>query len=1035
MSHFQPNIHHDRVYEVLRRIGKEIMVESRPFKAEVAVTPEPTPFAQRKKLTYKPIKEGDTWGKKWDCGWFRVTGKIPAEWKGAYVVAWLELSGEILVFGDDGEPIVGLTNGSVFDGDYQKPVFHITKSCKGGEDLAFWLDAGANGLFGMNRPGDRAGLEPGADIHGTWPTVVNRLRLCRFDHDKWQLWLDLMILANLCRILPETSARRCEVLRVCGKALDVLPLANGVKKCRAALRPLFELPTDPATVDVTAVGHSHIDTAWLWPLRETIRKCGRTFASQIGLIERYPGYVFGASQAQLYDFTKKHYPGLYEKIKKAVKKGAWEVQGAMWVEADCNLPSGESLVRQCLLGKNYFRDEFGVEVNNLWLPDVFGYSANLPQILKKSGVDYFLTQKISWNRHNKFPHNTFLWKGIDGTTILSHFPPEDNYNSGVYPDGLHRNEVNNAERGLVKEAICLFGVGDGGGGPKEEHIERGLRLHNLNGSPRLRFGHAGKTLEKMSSYAADLDTWDGELYFELHRATLTTQAETKRWNRRAEEALRAAEMLCAAAGLGAYPAAEFDALWKDFLTGQFHDIIPGSSIHRVYDENTAMLKAAVAACKKLQSAAAKKFLTPDASCLTLFNPSSTAFTGTCPLPEGWNGAAAYAGELAVQAESPFPLEGETPSSQPRTVAWVEVPPQGFLTLKKTAAKPAPVKPGKSLVLENNDVRYTFDKNLRVIEGLDKQTGVAFITKDNPANILALYDDHPHNYDAWDIDEYYSRMLLETAKVVELKPFSGPARSGIFARLAIGQSTLTQTIALDPVGKRLDFVTNVDWNEHHKLLRVAFPTTIEAPEAKYEIQYGCVNRPTHDNTKWQFAQFEAVGHRFADLSRPDYGVALLNDSKYGYRVKGRELSLSLLRAPTEPDPVADLGKHRFTYSLLPHAGPYVSSDIRANAAVLNQGLEILEGFGAPAGVALPVVVEGKGVEFAVLKKAEKEDALIVRVVECLGVNANAKLTCANPKAKIIETDLTERPALGKAFTGKAAFTLAPYEIKTFKITQG
>ncbi|MCL1887890.1 MAG: glycosyl hydrolase-related protein [Kiritimatiellaeota bacterium] len=1020
MSHFQPNIHHDRVYEVLRRIGKEIMVESRPFKAEVAVTPEPTPFAQRKKLTYKPIKEGDTWGKKWDCGWFRVTGKIPAEWKGAYVVAWLELSGEILVFGDDGEPIVGLTNGSVFDGDYQKPVFHITKSCKGGEDLAFWLDAGANGLFGMNRPGDRAGLEPGADIHGTWPAVVNRLRLCRFDHDKWQLWLDLMILANLCRILPETSARRCEVLRVCGKALDVLPLANGVKKCRAALRPLFELPTDPATVDVTAVGHSHIDTAWLWPLRETIRKCGRTFASQIGLIERYPGYVFGASQAQLYDFTKKHYPGLYEKIKKAVKKGAWEVQGAMWVEADCNLPSGESLVRQCLLGKNFFRDEFGVEVNNLWLPDVFGYSGNLPQILKKSGVDYFLTQKLSWNRYNKFPHNTFLWKGIDGSKILSHFPPEDDYNSRVIPEGLRKNEFNNAERGLVKEAICLYGIGDGGGGPKEEHVERGLRLHNLNGSPRFHFGAAQKTLEKMAAYSADLDTWEGELYFELHRATLTTQADAKRWNRRAEEALRAAEMLCASAGLDSYPAAEFDTLWKHVLTGQFHDVIPGSSIHRVYEENTATLKNVVATCKQLQAAAAKKLLKADKNAITLFNPSSTIFAGVINLPEGWEGAAIAAGELNAQAECGG------------NAVWVEVPAQGFLTLKKTGTKAAGTKTSQKLVLENDEVRYTFDKNLRVVEGFDKQAGFAFITKDNPANILSLYDDHPQNWDAWDIDEYYSKMCLENPKVLEFTHCASPVRSAIFAKLAIGGSTIGQIISLNHTGKRLDFITDVDWKEHHKFLRVAFPTAIEASEAKFEIQYGNVNRATHDNTKWQYAQFEAVGHRFADLSRADYGVALLNDSKYGYRVKGRELSLSLLRSSTEPDPIADLGQHHFTYSLLPHCGAFAGSPVLAAAAILNQGVEMFEGFAAPVDAALPVALEGRGVELAVLKKAEGENAYIVRLVETLGADTTATLVCADAKATLAETDLTERPALGKPFTGKAALAFTPFEIKTIKV---
>lgn len=1021
MSHFYTTIHLDRAKEVLRRLPKEIIMETVPMKATFAVTPEPTPFAERTKLKYKPVKEGDTWGKVWDCGWFQISGTIPREWKGSYVTAWLEVSGEILVVDNDGTPRVGLTNGSVFDHDYQKCIYHLAKTCKGGEQISFWLDTGANNLFGVHRCIDPAWIENKADIHGTYPATVNKLRLCRFDHDKWQLWLDLQVLINLCTVLPEDSTRRTQVIRLMSKALDLLPFKNGTKACRKALLPIFELPTDPATLDVYGVGHAHIDTAWLWPVRETIRKCGRTFASQLGLIERYPGYVFGASQAQLYDFTKQYYPQLYTKIKQAVKKGSWEIQGAMWVEADCNLPSGESLVRQCLLGKNYFRREFGVEIKNLWLPDVFGYSGNLPQILKKSGVDYFLTQKLSWNRYNKIPHNTFLWKGIDGSTILSHFPPEDDYNSRVMPEGLRRDETNNQERGLVQEAICLFGIGDGGGGPKEEHIERGLRLKNLNGCPRFHFGPAQKTLEKLAAYTAELDTWEGELYFEFHRATYTSQAGIKRWNRRAEEALRAAEMLCSCLPLCTYPADTLDKLWKDLLITQFHDVIPGSSINRVYAEAVPSLQNIVATCKDLQTRTLKKLLKADKNALTLFNPSSTVYTGAVTLPKGWTDAATDTGALPTQREAGG-----------ATVAWVTLPPHQFLTLRKSAAKAPAIQATDILVLENDLVRYTFDKNLRITHGLDKQTGTPFITPDAPANILSLYDDHPHVYDAWDVDEYYSRMLLETARVTSLKPFAGPLRSGLAATLQIGDSLLTQTITLPALSKRLDFTTHVDWKETHKLLRVAFPTTIDAHEASFEIQYGHVTRPTHDNTKWQYAQFESVAHRFADLSRPDYGVALLNDSKYGYRVKGRELSLSLLRAPTEPDPVADIGAHHFTYSLLPHAGDLASSDVLTHAAILNQGLETFENASASHDRPLPVTLAGEGVELAVLKKAENENALIVRLVETRGLPAKAVLACCIPNATLVETDLTERPALTKPVRGKITAAFTPFEIKTCKI---
>lgn len=1021
MSHFYQDIHLSRLTSTLNRLPKEIILETAPLTAEFAVTPEPVPYAQRETLAYKPIQEGETWGKTWDCGWFRLRGAVPASWAGSYVTLRLDFAGEALVYDAKGCPLVGLTDGSVFAISYSKDTVHLHTSCKGREKIDLWVETGANGLFGVQRCVDPQWIEDKSKTHGTHQGVVRSLRVCRFDYERWQLWLDLQVIENLARALPEGTARRVQVLRIASKALDILP-TQGAAACRAALKPIFDLPTDPATVDVYGVGHAHIDTGWLWPVRETIRKCARTFASQIGLIERYPGYVFGASQAQLYAFVKEHYPKLYAKIKAAIAAGQWEVQGGMWVEADCNLIGGESMVRQFLVGKNFFQDEFGIDVRNLWLPDVFGYSGNLPQILKKSGVDYFLTQKLSWNAYNKFPHNTFLWRGIDGSEVLAHFPPEDDYNSYVLPGQLRRHETNNREAGLVQEAMCLYGVGDGGGGPREEHVERALRCHNLNGCPRFHFGFAQTTLDKMSAYKADLDTWNGELYFELHRATLTSQADMKRWNRRAEEALRAAEMLCAAAGVAGYPWAEFDALWKLVLINQFHDIIPGSSIHRVYEEAIPQLRGVVSRCKELQAAAAAKLLRKDAKAFTLFNPSSTPFRGAVALPAGWTGATRDGEPLAAQAEA----DG--------TVVLVEVAPQGFATLLRADAKAAAAKPAKAadLTLENDRVRYVFDASLRLVDGLDKETGVRFVPADEPGNRIELFDDKPHNWDAWDIDEYVHNMKVADPEVLELKRVAGPVRCGLVAKLRIGRSTVSQQVWLERDGKRLDFVNDVDWREDHKLLRVAFPTTVVAAEARFEIQYGTVARATHDNTKWQRAQFEVPGHRYADLSEPTHGVALLNDSKFGYRVKGSELSLSLLRAPTEPDPVADRGQHRIVYSLLPHAGNLVASDVTTHAAILNQGVERLEGL-ADKGAALPVAVTGEGVEFAVLKRAEKEKALVVRVVETRGVRTRGRVACAcGGGCGFVETDLMEWKTLGKPSKGGIEFELGPFEIKTFKV---
>ena len=1025
MAHFYQNIHISRLQEVYKRLAHEIVVETVPLSAVFSVTHEPVPYAQRETLKYKPIKLGDKWGEVWDCGWFRIQGEVPASWKGAYVTLNLDFTGEALVYDAKGCPLVGLTTGSVFDAAFSKDMMHLFKTCKGGEKVDFWVETGANSLFGANLPGDPKWITDGSDIHGKYPSHLNKLSVCRFDYDKWQLRLDLEIIIDLVESLPEGSARRVQVLRLASRALDSLPPERGgVKAVREAMTKIFALDPDPATLDVNGIGHAHIDTSWLWPLRETVRKVARTFSSQIGLIERYPGYKFGASQPQLYDFCKTNYPKLYTKIKKAVADGSWELQGGMWVEADCNIPNGESLVRQILMGRNFYRDEFGVEVKNVWLPDVFGYSANLPQIMKTAGVDYFLTQKISWNRHNKFPHNTFIWQGIDGSEVLAHFPPEDDYNSQLKPSQLRRHETNNAEAGLIQDAISLFGIGDGGGGPKEEYVERGLRCHHLNGCPRFNFSFAQPALERMNESREDLDTWVGELYLEMHRATFTSQADMKLWNRRTEEALRAAEMLCAAAGVKQYPADKFKSIWREFLTSQFHDIIPGSSIHRVYAENVPMLKRIVADCKELQTAAAAKFLRKAKDTLTLFNASSTPFSGTCVLPEGAKSASVDGKALDVQREADD------------YVAWVEVPAQGFVTLILSKDEPeAATTDGvsKTTILENDEVKYVIDSKMHVVSCFDKTVGVELIQKGKPGNVLKMFDDHPTIYDAWDYEEYADDMKTADTQIISIEKITGKVRCGVMAFMTIGQSTIMQTAWLGKTGKRLDFVTDVDWKESHKLARVEFPVTVRAMQANYDIAYGTVARDTHNNTKWQYAQFEVVGHRYVDMSEPDFGVALLTDSKYGYRVKEGVMSVSLLRAPTNPDPICDVGQHHFVYSLLPHAGTLACSDeVVANAAIINQGLEKFVGKAVTEAAKMPVAFAGEGVELAVIKRAENENALIVRLVERRGSRAKGVLSSVLPGAKFTECQSSEWSDIGKPLAAPAKISFTPFEMKTFKV---
>ncbi len=757
--------------------------------------------------------------------------------------------------------------------------------------------------------------------------------------------------------------------------------------------------------------------------RESIHKCARTFSSQIALLEGYPDYVFGASQAQLYAFTKEHYPALYEKIKPWVKEGRWEVQGGMWVEADCNVISGESMVRQFLHGKNYFMDEFGVDIKNLWLPDVFGYSAAMPQILKKAGVDFFLTQKISWSQFNVFPHNTFVWCGIDGSEVITHFPPEDTYNSEMMPGLMYESQVRFKENGVLDGFLSLYGIGDGGGGPKEDHVERGRRMRNLEGCPKVTFGRADAFFERLEERRNDLETWAGELYLELHRGTLTTQARTKLGNRRLEQRLRDTEFLCSCLPLDRYPQAVLDRTWKVLLLNQFHDIIPGSSIHKVYEVTEREYAEGLADCDRLIAEAAADLLKPDSESLVLYNSLSYGYTAPITLPESWRGCA-----VADEAGASLPIQ----SDEGGVAVLADLPAQSFITLRKSGEAEAPHR-NEGLVLENDLVRYEFAEDGTIVSALDKEADCQILAAGERGNLLSLYEDRPNGSDAWDVDVFYEDQLMETARSVGADPLgAGPVRCGLKFSLAVGTSTVEQRVFLAPNSKRLDFVTQVEWQETHRMLRVSFATPVLTPHAAFDIQYGYVKRNTHSNQSWDMAQFEVVGQRYADLSASDYGVALLNDCKYGHKVKGHVLDLNLLRSPAEPDPDADLGAHTFTYSLLPHIGELTESQVMAESAMLNQRPVVLDGYSA-GDASLPCRLESDGISLEVVKKAEKEDCIVIRLVETRGCTSSGTLKVAGEKAKLVETNLMEWTEEGEiSCDGDVEVTLRPFEIRTYKI---
>ena len=1005
------------------RVKQAMYGESTDVQCEYAVSREPVEFKDRLSLNYKPIRAGEKWGENWDSAWFRLSVTVPESFAGKELVLLYDTGGESLIFDAKGTPVYALTGGSVFAENFAKSRYVLGRK-NPGESLEFWIESAANGLFGLVLNSEQVKPE---HPYGRFVGTLNAAKLAVFRREVWNLFLDLDIAIDLIRGLPESDYRCHRFVRILSRAANVYnETPANAEKARNVLKEILSLRASDSAMTAHAVGHAHIDSGWLWPVRETIRKCARTFAAQIDLIEKYPDYVFGASAAQHYALTKEHYPELYRKIKQAVKEGRWEIQGGMWVEADCNLISGESMVRQFLHGKNFFHDEFGVDVRNLWIPDVFGYSAALPQIIRKAACDFFLTQKMSWNQFNKFPYQTFRWKGIDGSEVITHFPPENTYNSLLQPKLLMEAQNTFMERDCLSDFMSLFGIGDGGGGPTEEQIERGRRMANLEGCPKVKFDRADRFFEELSKKADLLPTWKGELYLELHRGTLTTQSRTKRNNRKLEQLLTTVEFLSSMLPLDEYPAEELDKAWKLLLLNQFHDIIPGSSITKVYQNTEKEHRELIELCNRLLDRAGAKLFPEESGAATLLNSLSYDYKAVVELPESWNGCSvldADGKELPAQRE------------HGRTIAIVPLPKSSALSIRKgkTMAEDAAADSGE-LVLENEFVRYVFSPTAELLEAYDKRHERSILKPGEKGNDLSLYVDYPVNWEAWDVDLYYSQQFLAHPEAVRARKIvEGPVRSALEFELKVSGSTIHQTVILDRTGARLDFHTTVEWHEERKMLRTAFPLQVFADDAAFDIQYGYVKRTMNDNTSWDIAKFEVAAQRYADLSEDDWGVALLNDCKYGHKVKNNVLDLALLRSPKYPDYDADQGHHEFTYSLLPHGGDLIHSEVMAQAALLNRGIRVFDGRGKGSAASV-CSLESDSVTLEIVKKAEKEDCRVIRLVETRGCRSEALLKLSDPALKAIQTNLLEwtDEMEFQPENGTVKLSFSPFEIKTLKL---
>jgi len=1011
-----------RVEKLSENNFADIYPESVALEAEFAVSRTPVPFRDRLKLQYYPIGEGEVWGRTWESAWFHVSAVVPEAFSGKEICLRLNTGGELLLFDAKGVPIYGLTGYSVFDTGFFKDTYVLGK-LKPGARVEFWCEAAANNLFGVHLPGPET--RHTETPLGYFYPVIQTLRLCVFDREVWLFLLEMETLAKMLECYGHEDYRGRQLLRQLNNAMDIYAFdpANAAAARQSLKESVFTLKAEDGALTADTIGHAHIDVGWLWPVSESTRKAARTFSSQLALMEQYPDFKFGASQPYLYSQVKKNYPKLFAKIRKRVKEGRWELQGGMFVEADCNLISGESMVRQFLHGKNFFMDEFGVDVRTVWIPDVFGYSAAMPQIIRKAQCDWFLTQKISWSQVNRFPYHTFNWHGIDGSSVITHFPPEDTYNASPSAPGRIKAADNFNEADTLPSFMSLVGIGDGGGGPSENYVERCRILSDLRGCPRSRWRFARDFFRDLEKHRDELPEWHGELYLELHRGTLTTQSRTKRGNRKCEQALTALEFLASALPPEAWPREELDTAWKILLLNQFHDIIPGSSIRLVYERTEREHRQILLLARKAVLDAGTQLFRKKADSAVLVNTLSNTWTGLADLPEDWNGCA-----VLDEAGNELP----TQSIDGVNKVGVSVPAGSCVTIRKGGRKDVAAKKTGRRILENALVRYEFDAAGRLVSAFDKELDREFLAGEG--NVLSLYNDRPTNHEAWDVEIFYPRDRKGVAECVSAGTvLRGSAADTVEFAYRTEKSEIRQLVVLASGTKRLDFITRVEWHEYRTMLRVAFPTAIASETAAFDIQYGFVERNTHDNTSWDQAKFEVCGQRYADLSDRDSGVALLNDCKYGYCVKGSTLDLALLRSPVYPDRFADQGSHLFTYSLITHAGALPDSRVMDEAANLNRPVLLVPGFRAGKFRA-PCRVESEGIRLEVVKRAEKDDSLILRLVEIRGRHSDGVLHFAAKPDKVSETDLLEwkdGPAL--PLRGNTlALKLNPFEILTLRV---
>ena len=980
------------------------------------------PFCQKTMKWYGPDKHY----------WFRADYTVPQEMKGQTMRLYVKT--QIDEWDDARNPqFLLFVNDKATQGlDMNHRIVNLTSDAVPGETWRLDLQAYTGTL------------------HGEFDMIMEMQQV---DTRIEKLYFDLIVPLQAFTRMKKEDKVRMDLENVLNETVNLLdlrtPYSEGfyasLEKAQAYIdKALYEDMTGYDEVVATCIGHTHIDVAWLWTVEQTREKTARSFSTVLKLMEEFPNYKFMSSQPQLYEFLKERYPDLYAQIKERVKEGRWEPEGGMWLEADTNLTSGESLVRQFLYGKRFFKEEFGVDSRILWLPDVFGYSGALPQIMKKSGIDYFMTTKLAWNQIDKMPYDTFLWKGIDGSAIFTHLvttlgvgQSEDDffttYNGMLHPDALMGGWNRYQNKDINNDMLVCYGYGDGGGGPTREMLETSKRMEKgIKGLPKVRQEFSRKYFDELYDRVKDsrrLATWEGELYFEYHRGTYTSMGRNKRANRKSEILMMNLELLSLlAAEKGVdYDTKAMENMWKVLLLNQFHDILPGSSIQEVYEvtrkeyeevekNGSAMLE------ERMQ------VLAGEGENVTVFNTLGFDRSDVVRLPGSVQGA------LEDEDGKLYPVQELGDAS---VVYLTDLPSKGQKSyrIREGAPLASPFQ-REGNCLETPYYRVELDENGLFTSLFDKANDREIVQEGKKANLFRMYEDKPMHYNNWDIDIYYSEKFWDVTEATKIQwTMEGAVCAVLEIERPVSRSLIRQKIYFYKDTPRIDFETYVDWKDCQHLLKVHFPVDIHTDEASFDVQFGNLTRKVHTNTSWDRARFESCGQKWMDLSEGHYGVSLLNDCKYGHSVKDSDIALTLIKSGNEPNPVADQEEHWFTYSLYPHKGNLRECDTVRESYCLNfPALTALHT--AMGETASLLSVDQKNVMAETVKPAEDGNGVILRVYEYENARTKAAITfgMGHKIASVQECNLMEEPEGGllEHTEESFAFVIKPYEIKTYRV---